>query len=175
MALHIQMNESAEWEWRRQEWRSKIASALACLLMVAGGLGVLFLSAVFIVKEAPVAMIGYVEPQEERISPRSVNHRVVSNSSSSAAAVEPTQVSVITTTTNSISELAAVDVDMTEGLSLDASVGLSLGLSEDVGDGWGNSGKGLGEQQSGGSALEGTLYDLKQTGKGAAAKYHRWP
>ena len=170
MALHIQMNESAEWEWRRKDRLNKIASAAACLLMIAGGLGILFLSVVFIVEDTPVAMIGYVEPQEERISPRSVNHRVFSNSSSSAAAVEPTQVSVITTTTNSISELAAVDVDMTEGLSLDASVGLSLGLSADVGGGWGESGKGLGEQQSGGSALEGTLYDLKQTGKGRSRK-----
>lgn len=169
MALHIQMNESAEREWRRKEWRNKITSALTCLLVVASGLGVLFLSAVFIVKEAPVAMIGYIEPQEEHVSPPITATQVFTSRSSPTAAVAP-PIWMVTVATNTINELAALDIDITEGLSLEASFNLDLGLSADLGGGWGEAGKGLGEQQSGGSVLEGTLYDLKQTGKGRSRK-----
>ena len=163
------MNERAEWEWRRKEWRNKITSAAACLLMVAGGLGILFLSAVLIIKDAPVTMIGYISHNEEQAPTRRVEPREFSSRSSQSASVDPA-VTVITTPTNTNQELAAVEVDMSEGMSLDSSIGLELGFSDDIGGGWGNSGGGLGTSQSGGSALEGTLYDLKQTGKGRARK-----
>ena len=168
MALHIQMSEEAEAELRRNALRNKLSSVLACALFMLMGFGILYFTAVFIVGDTPVSFLSYTPPSEDGPPTNNPTPReLTSRSSPASSAVAP---SVIVATSAASVSMAPVEIDMSEGLSLDSSLDLGLGMGSDLGDGLGSGGSGLGSGQGGGSALEGTLYDLKQTGKGRSRK-----
>ncbi|MBR5895240.1 MAG: hypothetical protein IKZ13_06845 [Akkermansia sp.] len=168
MALHIQMSEEAEAELRRNALRNKLSSVLACALFMLMGFGILYFTAVFIVGDTPVSFLSYTPPSEDGPPTNNPTPReLTSRSSPASSAVAP---SVIVATSAASVSMAPVEIDMSEGLSLDSSLDLGLGMGSDLGDGLGSGGSGLGSGQGGGSALEGTFYDLKQTGKGRSRK-----
>lgn len=168
MALHIQMSEEAEAELRRNALRNKLSSVLACLLFMAMGGGILFFTAVFIVGDTPVSFLAYTPPSED--GPPSNNpspRELTSRSAPSSSTVAP---SVIVATSAASVSMAPVEIDMSDGLALDTSLDLGLGMGEDLGEGMGAGGKGLGDGEGSGSALEGTFYDIKQTGSGRSRR-----
>ncbi len=168
MALHIQMSEEAEAELRKNALKNKLSSVGACLLFMLMGFGILYFTAVFIVGDTPVSFLSYTPPAEDGPPTNNPTPReLTSRSSPASSAVAP---SVIVATSAASVSMAPVEIDMSEGLSLDSSLDLGLGMGTDLGDGLGDGGSGLGSGSSGGSALEGTFYDLKQTGKGRSRK-----
>lgn len=167
MALHIQMSEEAEAELRREALKNKLSAFLACALFIVLGGGILFFTAVFIVGDTPVSFLAYTPPAED--GPPTNNPTPKELTSRSAPASSSVAPSVIVATSTSAVSLASVEIDMSDGLSFDASLDIGLG-DTDLGEGLGSGGSGLGSGQGGGSALEGTFYDLKQTGKGRSRK-----
>lgn len=168
MALHIQMSEEAEAELRKNAMKNKLSSIAACVLFMLLGFLVLYLSAVFIVGDSPVSFLAYTAPADDAPPTNNpVPKELTSRSSPASSAVAP---SVIVATNASAVAMAPVEIDMSDGLSLDASLDLGMGMGTDLGDGLGSGGSGLGSGSGGGSALVGTFYDLKQTGKGRARR-----
>ncbi len=168
MALHIQMSEEAEAELRKSALKNKISSVLACILFMLLGFGILYFTAVFIVGDTPVSFLAYTPPSEDGPPTNEPTPReLTSKSSPASSAVAP---SVIVATSAASVAMAPVEIDMSDGLSLDSSLDLGMGMGDGLGDGLGSGGSGLGSGSAGGSALEGTFYDLKQTGKGRARK-----
>ncbi len=168
MALHIQMSEEAEAELRKSALKNKISSVLACLLFMLLGFGILYFTAVFIVGDTPVSFLAYTPPSEDGPPTNEPTPReLTSKSSPASSAVAP---SVIVATSAASVAMAPVEIDMSDGLSLDSSLDLGMGMGDGLGDGLGSGGSGLGSGSAGGSALGGTFYDLKQTGKGRSRK-----
>ncbi len=167
MALHIQMSEEAEALLRKEALKNKLSSVLACVLFMLLGFGILYFTAVFIVGDTPVSFLAYTPPAED--GPPTNNPTPKELTSRSAPAASSVAPSVIVATSTAAVSLASVEIDMSDGLSLDSTLDIGLGDS-DLGEGLGDGGSGLGSGQGGGSALEGTFYDLKQTGKGRARK-----
>lgn len=162
------MSEEAEAELRKNAMKNKLSSIAACVLFMLLGFLVLYLSAVFIVGDSPVSFLAYTAPADDAPPTNNpVPKELTSRSSPASSAVAP---SVIVATNASAVAMAPVEIDMSDGLSLDASLDLGMGMGTDLGDGLGSGGSGLGSGSSGGSALEGTFYDLKQTGKGRSRK-----
>lgn len=167
MALHIQMSEEAEAELRKEALKNKLSAFLACALFIVLGGGILFFTAVFIVGDTPVSFLAYTPPAED--GPPTNNPTPKELTSRSAPASSSVAPSVIVATSTSAVSLASVEIDMSDGLSFDASLDIGLG-DTDLGEGLGSGGSGLGSGQGGGSALEGTFYDMKQTGKARARR-----
>lgn len=162
------MSEEAEAELRKNAMKNKLSSIAACVLFMLLGFLVLYLSAVFIVGDSPVSFLAYTAPADDAPPTNNpVPKEFTSRSSPASSAVAP---SVIVATNASAVAMAPVEIDMSDGLSLDASLDLGMGMGTDLGDGLGSGGSGLGSGSGGGSALVGTFYDLKQTGKGRSRK-----
>ena len=167
MAIHIQMSEEAEALLRKEALKNKLSSVLACLLFMGMGFGILYFTAVFIVGDTPVSFLAYTPPAEDGPPTNNPQPReLTSRSQPASTSVAP---SVIVTTSAASVTMAPVEIDMSDGLSLDSALDIGLG-DTDLGEGLGSGGSGLGSGQGGGSALEGTFYDLKQTGKGRARR-----
>ncbi len=167
MALHIQMSEEAEALLRKEALKNKLSSVMACVLFMLLGFGILYFTAVFIVGDTPVSFLAYTPPAED--GPPTNNPTPKELTSRSAPASSSVAPSVIVATSTASVSLTSVEIDMSDGLSLDSTLDIGLGDS-DLGEGLGDGGSGLGSGQGGGSALEGTFYDLKQTGSGRARK-----
>lgn len=165
MALHIQMSEEAEAELRKAALRTKISSTLACLAFMVLGGAILYLTAVFIVQEIPAVFVSYTPPADDA-PPTSnpVTRELTQRSAPSAQNVAP---SVITAVNATNAAMAPVNINMTDGLDMDASLDVGLDAGLDLGSGLGADGSGLGSSKAGGSALEGTFYDFKLTRSGA--------
>lgn len=165
MSLHIQMSEETEAELRKANLRNKISSTLACLLFMVLGGGILYFATIYIVGDIPVAFIQYVPPQDDA-PPTSnpVQKELSSRSSPASSDVAPNMIIAVNATNT---QMPPVAVSLTDGLSMDASLDMGIGIGSGIGDGLGSGGSGLGSGTSGGSALEGTFYDLKQTKSGA--------
>ena len=162
------MSEEAEAELRKSALKNKISSVLACILFMLLGFGILYFTAVFIVGDTPVSFLAYTPPSEDGPPTNEPTPReLTSKSSPASSAVAP---SVIVATSAASVAMAPVEIDMSDGLSLDSSLDLGMGMGDGLGDGLGSGGSGLGSGSAGGSALEGTFYDLKQTGKGRSRK-----
>ncbi len=167
MAIHIQMSEEAEALLRKEALKNKLSSVLACLLFMGMGFGILYFTAVFIVGDTPVSFLAYTPPAEDGPPTNNPQPReLTSRSQPASSSVAP---SVIVTTSAASVTMAPVEIDMSDGLSLDSTLDIGLG-DTDLGEGLGSGGSGLGSGQGGGSTLEGTFYDLKQTGKGRARR-----
>ena len=165
MAIHIQMSEKAERELKRSSIRNKISSLLACILFVGGGGLILTLTVIFIAAEPPPEFLVYYPPAEERLPiDEPMTPQLSSKAASPADSVAPT---VIVSTAVAPVSMAPVEVPMDDSVGVGVSVELGMGLRDGLGNGLGEDGSGLGTGKTGGSALVGTFYDLKQTRKGS--------
>lgn len=166
MALHIQMSEEAEAELRRAALRTKISSTLACLVFMLLGGGILYFTAIFIVTEMPAVFMSYTPPADDAApTTNPVTQELTQRTAPSAQNIAP---SVITAVNATNAAMAPVNINMTDGLEMDASLDVGLDAGLDLGAGLGSDGSGLGSSKAGGSALEGTFYDFKLTRSGAS-------
>ncbi|MBQ4613411.1 MAG: hypothetical protein IJB31_00590 [Akkermansia sp.] len=165
MALHIQMSEEAEKELRRAELRNKLSSIGACLLFMLLGGGLLVFTTIYIAGEIPAEFISYVPPAEDGPPTNApVQKELTQKSSAPTAEVSP---SVIVAQGATAVNMAPVNISTSEGLDFNTDIDMGLSMDGDLGAGLGDGGSGLGSGTAGGSALEGTFYDLKQTQRGA--------
>ncbi len=166
MALHIQMSEEAEDNLRRAKLRNKISSiAISLGFVIAGG------TALYLVHDY---IKGMEEPAFQAYEPPPVNKPPVkkpkveelsSKSSPPSANIAPP--SIVSTSTSNV-QMAPNDLP-TPDFGMGMSVGIGDGLGGDgIGNGLGEGNGGMGSGNAGGSTLEGTFYDLKQTQNGAA-------
>ena len=168
MALHIQMSEEAEREYKRAKLRGMLSSfGAATALSLAFGLTLTF-TVIYFATEQPAEFISYVPPAEDA-PPRAVptTPKLSQKAATPSNTVAP---SVIVSTGAAPVAMAQLDIEMDDsaddGLSIDIGIGMDTGLGDDLGD----AGGGMGSSSPAGSALEGTLYDLKQSKGGAPTK-----
>lgn len=159
------MSEEAEKEYQRKKLRGALSSfGAATALSLVFGLTLTF-TVIYFAQDPPAEFLTYVPPAEN-LPPRNqpTTPKLSSKQATPSNTVAP---SVIVSTSASAVAMAQIDVTMEDsaddGLSIDIGIGMDTGLGE-LGDG----GDGLGSSQPSGSALEGTLYDLKQVSRGGA-------
>lgn len=168
MALHIQMSEEAEKEYKRAKMRGMLssfgASAALCLTFAL----TLTFTVIYFAQDPPAEFLAYVPPAED-LPPRAVptTPQLSSKAATPSNTVAP---AVIVSTGAAPVAMAQLDIPMEDsaddGISIDIGIGLDTGLGDDLGE----AGSGMGSSQPAGSALEGTLYDLKQSKGGAPTK-----
>lgn len=166
MSLHVQMSPQAEAALRRSAWFNRFSALAASTACIVLGGGMLFFTAVYIATEQAAEFITYVAPAEEappRPTPTTAKLSAKA-AAPSAAAVAP---SVIVAAAAAPVAMAQVEVPLGDDFSDGLGIDLGMGMEVSLGDGLGEGGDGFGSTQGGGSALEGTFYDLKQTKNGA--------
>lgn len=168
MALHIEMSEEAEKEYKRVKMRGMLSSlGASTALCLAFGLTLTF-TVIYFAQDPPAEFLAYVPPAED-LPPRAVptTPQLSNKAATPSNTVAP---SVIVSTGAAPVAMAQLDIPMEDsaddGISIDIGIGLDTGLGEDLGE----AGGGMGSSQPAGSALEGTLYDLKQSKGGAPTK-----
>ena len=168
MALHIQMSEEAEKEYKRAKLRGMLSSfGAASALSLSFALTLTF-TVIYFATDPPAEFLAYVPPAED-LPPRAVptTPQLTNKAATPSNTVAP---AVIVSTGAAPVAMAQIDIPMDDssddGLSLEMGIGLDTGLGEDLGE----AGGGMGSSQPAGSALEGTLYDLKQSKGGAPTK-----
>ncbi len=165
MALHIQMTQRAEAALKRAATRNKVSStAVGILFLLLGGL-ILFFTVIFIAGQAEPEFMPYLPP-EENLHPtkQPTMQDLTSRPSSPSHEVAP---SVVVAFASAEVKVEQVDVpldDAAVGTSANLNLGIGIG---DLGPGPGTGGGVLGDDEAGGSALEGSFYDLKQTRQGS--------
>ena len=161
MALHIQMSPEAEAELKRAALRNKLSSFAACAAFILFGGGIMFFTAIYIAIEQEAEFITYVAPADDAPpKPTPTTPQLSAKQSSPSNTVAP---SVIVANAAAPVAMAQVDVPMDDSTDDGMSLDLGMGLDGGLGDGLGDGGSGMGSSQGGGSALEGTFYDLKLT------------
>lgn len=163
--LHIQMSEEAETELQKRSARNKASSALASFLLLFFGSLILYLSIILITQPSEPEFITYTPPAE--VAPPVQNPTVEDLTSKPSSPSHDIAPSVIVAVGAANVQMAQVDVNVSDsnmGSGFELGVGMGTG---GLGDGIGSGGNGLGDGNKGGSALEGTFYDLKQTRNGS--------
>ncbi len=166
MALHIQMTPEAEAQLRRNALRNKLSSLLACTIFMLVGGSILYFTAIFISKAMPPAFDVY-QPAAENAAPSNKPKvkELTSKSTPTSSSVAPSVIVSAGASPVAMAEVEIPSADMPIGTGMEIDLGLDAGLGEGLGD----SGGGMGSGDAGGSALEGTFYDFKQTAKGASS------
>ena len=167
MALHVQMSEKAGREYKRNKVRSMLSSFGSALgLSLTFALTLTFTVIVFS-NDPPAEFLAYVPPAENLAHPQPTTRQFSSRPAASSEAVAPVMIFSISSAPVVMAQLdIELDAGDDEGISVDMNLGLEVGLGDAIGEG----GDGLGSTQGGGSALTGTLYDLKQTRSGAPTR-----
>lgn len=165
MSLHIETTPEAAGELKKQIKRNKAYSILVTLLCCFLGGIILYSIVKLFENNTSITFEPYIPPLE---APISHNRPVIKNQqarpSSPANSISP---SIIISTASSHISMADIDIPSD---STDFGTGLELGVgfgNGNIGNNIGTNGTGLGEENAGGSTLEGTFYDLKQTPSGA--------
>ncbi|WPX41234.1 hypothetical protein QET93_003840 [Akkermansia sp. N21116] len=164
MSLHIGMTDEADKALQKAKTRNFLA-ALATAILSTALAGLLLYTAVIVVsKTEKPEIVAYVAnntdapPQDSPVTPERITTRPTASVQNHASII----------TSNAVSDVAIASVDLETpdisdlGQSLELGVDFGAGVGEDLGEG----GTGFGSDQPGGSALEGTFYDLKQTPAG---------
>lgn len=184
MSLHINLTPEAEAELRRSALRSRLASLLTCLACVALGGAALYFSVVLLESEPNAHFLGIVQPQEDSATPDTPKLRQLPprHSAASSPAIAPNL--LVATEPADIAmtppEIPVADAEWSTGTNLD-NVGMDS-TPRFVGPGSGGTILGdiesddgpSSDSPSGGSALEGVFYDLKQTRSGAKTSMATW-
>ena len=166
MALHIQMSDEAVRKLRQAALINKLVSFGVCTGMLLLFGGILYFTILIIQGEIPAEFIAYTPPSEDGPP---TNNPVQKELTSKSSVPTPTVTPSVIVAQNAVGAVAApVSFDTTGDLSFD-DLDVSLGLDADFGEGLGSGGSGLGGA-AGGSALEGTFYDLKLTRNGTPSK-----
>ena len=165
MALHIQMSDEALRALKRNALMSNLVSFGVCagLLLLFGS--ILYFTVMIIQGEIPAEFISYVPPTEDGPPTNApVSKELTSKSVSTSTDIAPS----VIVAQNAVGAVAApVSIDTTGDISFDQ---IDISMDMDLGEGLGEAGAGLGSSTAGGSALEGTFYDLKMTRNGAPSK-----
>lgn len=168
MALHIQMSEEAEKEYKRVKLRGMLSSFGAATALSLSFALTLTFTVIYFATDPPAEFLAYVPPAENA-APRSVptTPKLSAKAATPSNTVAP---SVIVSTAAAPVAMAQIDIPMDnsedDGISIEIGIGMDTGLGDDLGE----AGSGMGSSQQSGSALEGTLYDLKQSKGGAPTK-----
>ncbi len=167
MALHIQMSDEAEKEVKRTRWKGVISSiGAAVAFSLTFGLTLTF-TAIYFAADSPAEFLFYVPPAEyeESLSvpttPRFVSSAVMPTNAVASPVIVSSGVASVSMTHLNIE----MDAPASESVSIQTDIGIDAELGE-----LGEAGGLLGSSQPAGSALEGTLYDLKQSKGGAPTK-----
>lgn len=167
MALHIQMSDEALKQLKRAAFMSRLVSLAVCAGFLLGFGTILYISITIIQGDPPAEFIGYTAAAEDGPP---TDSPTVKELSAKVSTPTPTVAPSVVVAQNAVGAVAApVSID-TAGEFEFAEADLSIGVDVDLGEGLGNSGAGLGSSTPGGSALEGTFYDLKLTRSGAPSK-----
>ena len=163
MALHIEMSPEAEAELRKSATRNKVTSAALALLLISLAATVLYFAVKIIVKTVEPSFISFTPPEDNAPPTNKPTTQELSSSSSSPSSdVAP---AMIVADAPANVAMAPVEMDSADfGEAADFGIGMGAG---GLGEGLGDGGSGLGSSKGGGSALEGTFYDLKQTKSGS--------
>ena len=167
MALHIQMSEDAERKMKRDALVNKMVSFGVCSGLLLLFAGILYFTILIIKGEVAAEFIAYTPPTEDGPPTNTPTQRELSSKSS---APTPEVTPSVIVAQDAVSAVAApVSFDTTGDFSFD-DLSVSLDMGTGLGEGIGSDGGGLGTGTPGGSALEGTFYDLKMTRSGAPSK-----
>ena len=167
MALHIQMSEEAMQQLKKAALINKLISFGVCTGMLLLFGGILYFTILIIQGEIPAEFIAYTPPADD--GPPS-NSPVQKELTAKSATPSPTVSPSVIVAQNAVGAVAApVSFDTAGDLNFD-DLSVSLDLDSDLGDALGGEGVGLGSSTSGGSALEGTFYDLKLVKSGAPSR-----
>lgn len=167
MALHIQMSEKVERMLHRESLKNKLSSVIACVLFMLISSGVLCFTVEYIVGDTPASFMAYIPPVEDELPTYSVHPREsrLSLVSRSSSELPPTYLF-----RNPIAfSLVPVEMDMSEGLP-PISLVFDFGFECNFGEELGGDTTPMGNNPGSGSALVGTFYDLKQSGRGRGRK-----
>lgn len=166
MALHIQMSDDALRKLKRAALLGKLISFGICagFMLLFGS--ILYFTILIIQGEVPAEFIAYQPPAEDGPP---TNNPVQKELTSKHSTTTPTVTPSVIVAQNAVGAVAApVSLDTTG--ELDFEMDMNLDMDMDLGEGLGSDGGGLGSSTAGGSALEGTFYDLKMTRGGAPSK-----
>ena len=156
MALHIQMSDEALRKLKKDAFMSKAVSFGICFGMLLLFGSILYFTVMIIQGEIPTEFVTYVPPAEDGPP---TNAPVSKELTSKSVSTNPTVTPSVIVAQNAVGPVAApVSIDTTGDLSFDQ---LDMSMDMSVGDGLGSGGSGMGSSAAGGSALEGTFYDLK--------------
>lgn len=162
------MTEDADKAYRSQQKRS-LFTALSTAVLGTLLFGLLLYTIAIVVANPEVPeIVAYVPPNEDGppndspVTPERVTTRP-------SASVQ-NHASVITSNTVSDVAIASVDIDTPDVSDLGQSLELGVDFGAGVGDDLGAEGGGFGSDKPGGSSLEGSFYDLKQTSSGQPLK-----
>ncbi len=163
MALHFQMTPEAQAQLRSQAQRNKLSSLLACTIFMLVGGSILYFTAIFISKAMPPAFDVYQAAADNTPPSKRPKVKDLSSKSAPSSSVAPSVIVSAAASPIAMAEVEIPSVNMPIGTGME----INIGLGTSIGDGLGDSGGGMGSGDAGGSALEGTFYDFKQTAKGA--------
>ena len=156
MSLHIQMSDEALRKLKRDAMMSNVVSLGVCLGMLLLFGSILYFTVLIIQGEIPTEFIAYV-PQSEDGPP--TNAPVSRELTSKSVTTNPNVTPSVIVAQNAVGPVAApVSIDTAGDLSFDQ---IDMSMDMNLRDGLGTGGSGMGSGASGGSALEGTFYDLK--------------
>ena len=160
------MSEEAVRKLRQTALINRLVSFGVCTGMLLLFGGILALTILIIQNEPPAEFIAYTPPTEDGPP---TNTPVQKELTSKSSVPTPTVTPSVIVANNAVGAVAApVSFDTTGDISFEE-LDISLGLDADLGEGMGSGGSGLGGA-AGGSALEGTFYDLKLTRSGNPSK-----
>lgn len=149
------MSDEALRKLKRDAMMSNVVSLGVCLGMLLLFGSILYFTVLIIQGEIPTEFIAYV-PQSEDGPP--TNAPVSKELTSKSVTTNPNVTPSVIVAQNAVGPVAApVSIDTAGDLSFDQ-IDMSMDMS--LGDGLGTGGSGMGSGASGGSALEGTFYDL---------------
>ena len=157
------MSDEALRKIKRDALMGNAISLGICLGMLLLFGSILYFTVLIIQGEIPTEFIAYV-PQSEDGPP--TNAPVSKELTSKSVTTNPTVTPSVIVAQNAVGPVAApVSLDTTGDLSFDQ---IDMSMDMDLGEGLGSSGSGMGSNTSGGSALEGTFYDLKLSRDGSS-------
>ena len=162
MSLHIQMTKEAEAGLKKSARRNKLSSTLAGLLFIMLGGLILYLTVILIASPSDPGFMVYTPPAKNAPpAAYPTTQDLTSKPSSPSHSVAPSVVVAFGVAPTMMEKVDVAVNDTADGSGRELSLGMGIGgLGNDIGTG----GNALGDDgRGGGSALEGTFYDLKQT------------
>lgn len=150
------MSDEALKKIKRDAFMGNALSLGICMGMLLLFGSILYFTVLIIQGEIPTEFIAYV-PQADDSAP--TNAPVSKELTSKSVTTNPNVTPSVIVAQNAVGPVAApVSIDTAGDLSFDQ---IDMNMDMDLGEGLGSAGSGMGSSSSGGSALEGTFYDLK--------------
>lgn len=179
MAIHVRSLSQLR-KISRLNRQQRIRSAIASLTLVLVCIIIFSQLTIFILNEPEAQFIAYIPTDDAPQKERTKQDQALSNAveAASRTAPRPDVIPIIANTTMADVSMVAPDYVAPESMSV-SGMGIELGSGFGIGEigdglglhGTGEGASGLGTTDSGGSTLEGTLYDLKRLRSGADSEF----